>query len=90
MPQAVVDPNELRRFAQQLKRFNGDLRGQMSLLRGQLAGLAATWRDQEQIRFAEEFDQTMAVVNKFLEASDQHVPFLLRKAQKVEDYLHQR
>ena len=32
----------------------------------------------------------MQVIERFLEASDQHVPFLMHKAQHIEDYLHQR
>ena len=76
MAQAIVNPEELRRFAQVLKRFNGDLRDSMTALHAQLIGLGDTWRDQEH--------------DRFLEASDQHVPFLLHKAQHIEDYLHQR
>jgi hypothetical protein len=38
----------------------------------------------------QEFEQTMQVVGRFLEASSQHVPFLLRKAERVEEYLQQR
>src|SRR5437762_360227 len=36
MPQAIVDPAELRRFAQNLKKFNGELHHGMSVLHGQL------------------------------------------------------
>jgi hypothetical protein len=31
MPQAIADPGELRRFALQLKKFNDDLMGQMTM-----------------------------------------------------------
>jgi uncharacterized protein YukE len=90
MAQAIVNPEELRRFAQVLKRFNGDLRDSVTALHAQLAGLGDTWRDQEHDRFRLEFEQTMQVIERFLEASDQHVPFLMHKAQHIEDYLHQR
>jgi uncharacterized protein YukE len=90
MSQAIVDPGELRRFAQNLKRFNNDLQNQMAALHGQLTGLSQTWRDQEQIKFTEQFEQTMQVMRRFMEASNQHVPFLLRKADRVEEYLQQR
>ena len=39
MAQAIVNPEELRRFAQVLKRFNGDLRESVTSLHAQLAGL---------------------------------------------------
>ena len=35
-------------------------------------------------------DETVQVLTRFLEASQQHIPFLLRKAERVEDYLQQR
>ncbi|MBY0524669.1 MAG: WXG100 family type VII secretion target [Gemmataceae bacterium] len=90
MGQAIVDPAELRRFASGLKRFNGDLQHGMAVLHGQMASLGDTWRDQEHIKFVQEFEQTMAVMERFIEAANQHIPFLLRKAQRVEEYLQQK
>ncbi len=90
MPQAIVDPAELRRFAQNLKQFNNELQNQMAMLHGQLAGLCSSWRDQEQLKFTEEFEQTMLVIQRFVAAADLHIPFLLRKAERVEEYLQQR
>ncbi|MFV1964371.1 MAG: WXG100 family type VII secretion target [Pirellulaceae bacterium] len=87
MPQAVVDPEELRRFAQRLKKFNRELQNQSTLLANQLASLGATWRDQEHKKFLEEFEQQMRVIGRFTEATDQYVPYLIRKAEHIEDYL---
>jgi uncharacterized protein YukE len=90
MSQAIVDPAELRRFAQALKVFNGDLENRMQVLHGQLGNLSQTWRDQENLKFVAEFDQTMVAIRRFVEASNEHIPFLLRKAERVEEYLTQR
>ena len=90
MPQAIVDPGELRRFAHNLKQFNNELQNQMSILNSQLVDLASTWRDQEHVKFVEEFQHTMKVIARFVEATDQHIPFLMRKADLVEQYLEQR
>ena len=90
MPQAHVDPGELRRFALSLKSFNASLQAQMQALNGQLTSLATSWRDREHDKFVEEFQQTAQVIARFLEASEQHVPFLLRKADRAEEYLRQR
>ena len=90
MAQAVVDPAELRRFAFALKQFNNELRDRMAVLHGQLAGLGDSWRDQEHERFVQEFDQTAHVLQSFIASAEQHVPFLLRKAEKVEEYLQQK
>ena len=90
MAQANVDPVELRRFASDLNRFNGELQALMSGLHGQLRGLENTWRDQEQRRFTEVFEQTMKVLNVFLENSHLHASFLSKKAAAIEAYLKQR
>jgi len=87
MPQAIVDPEELRQFAQSLKKFNANLRDRATALANQLAALNATWRDQEHKNFAEQFDANMKVLLRFTETADQYVPYLLRKAEHVEDYL---
>ena len=55
MSKAIVDPSELRRFAQNLKHFNNELQHQLAVLQGQFAGLGDTWRDQEHERFAQQF-----------------------------------
>ncbi len=90
MSQAIVDPVELKRFAHHLKQFNGEVRDKVSSLHGHLQALGDTWRDQEQQKFAQMFEETMQVLEMFLESSDQHIPFLLRKAERIEEYLNQR
>ena len=87
MPQAIVDPEELREFARSLKKFNHELREKSRLLSNQLTALAATWRDQEHKKFSEEFDQGMKVIGRFLESNDRYVPYLLRKAEHIDEYL---
>jgi uncharacterized protein YukE len=90
MSKAIVDPGELRRFANDLKRFNETLQNQMSVLHGRLVGLGASWRDQEHNKFVEEYEQTMKTLGRFVESSNKHIPFLIRKAERVEEYLQQR
>ncbi|MBX7168326.1 MAG: WXG100 family type VII secretion target [Pirellulales bacterium] len=90
MSQAIADPNELRRFAQNLRRFNGELQSQMTALHGQFRSLSESWRDQEHQKFADEFQQALQSIGRFVAASEEHVPFLLRKAERLEEYLRQR
>ena len=90
MSRAIVDPEELRRFAHSLKHFNNEVTHQLSSLQGQFAGLGDTWRDQEHEKFAQEFTQTILVLSHFLATAQQHIPFLLRKAERIEEYLQQR
>jgi len=90
MPRAVVDPAELRRFALALKHFTQELGRQAAVLNGQFAALGDTWRDQEHEKFGREFSYTVQVLAHFVAAADEHVPFLLRKAERIEEYLRQR
>jgi uncharacterized protein YukE len=79
MPQAIMDPEEVRRFAKELKRFNDDVQTRASALQARFTALSGTWQDQEAEKFAEEFISTMKVLRKFVEVSEQHTPYLLRK-----------
>jgi uncharacterized protein YukE len=90
MSKAHVDPNELRRFAADLNRFNSELQGLVGTIHGKLRNLESTWRDQEQKKFSEAFEQTARALSLFLEASHQHVQFLSKKANLIEEYLKTR
>jgi uncharacterized protein YukE len=90
MGKANVDPAELRRFVQDLKRFNSDLETLVGTLHGKITALEGNWRDQEQKKFSEAFNQTCKALGVFLEASNQHAVFLAKKASLIEAYLQQR
>jgi uncharacterized protein YukE len=89
MPQAIMDPEDVRRFAQELKKFNADLQNGMASLQARFASLGDSWQDQEHTKFSDEFKQTVKALKKFIEVSNQHTPYLLRKAQRIEEYLNQ-
>jgi uncharacterized protein YukE len=90
MAQAIMDPEQVRRFAEELQRFNSDLQNRVASLQARFSALGDSWQDQEHAKFSEEFKQTMKALRKFLEISTRHTPYLLRKAQRIEDYLKQR
>jgi uncharacterized protein YukE len=90
MAQAIMEPEKVRRFAEELQRFNSDIENRMILLHARFAALGDTWSDQEHEKFSEEFKQAMKALKKFVELSKEHTPFLLRKAQRIEEYLNQR
>ena len=90
MSQAIVDPAELRKFAKDLSRFNQDVQGLVGSIHSKMRNLESTWRDQEQRKFAESFSETVRVMARFVDASEQHVDFLNKKAALAEDYLKRR
>ncbi|MBX3002229.1 MAG: WXG100 family type VII secretion target [Caldilineaceae bacterium] len=89
-PQVYASPEDLERFAQQLKQFNTQLRDTTASLNGQFNRLGDTWRDQEHAKFAQEYEQTMRVLQQFIRSADQQIPFLQRKAQRLREFLNQR
>lgn len=89
-PQVDASPDEIERFALDLKQFNALLSDSTSRLQGQFASLGETWRDQEHQKFAQEFEQTMRVLHHFMRAADQQIPFLRRKAEQLRRFIQQR
>lgn len=90
MSQAVVDPVDLRRFASMLREFTTDLQSRLTAVNGQMNALSQSWRDQEHLKFADEFSQHLKLLARFIEANEQHVPYLMRKAERIEEYLSQK
>lgn len=90
MSQAIVDPNDLRRFANNLRKFNNELEERMTSLVAQLHALGESWRDQEHKKFVEDFEGQMKAIARYVETTNQHAPFLIRKAERIEEYLQQR
>jgi WXG100 family type VII secretion target len=89
MSKANVDPAELRRFATDLKRFTDEIESLMGQLHGRMNNLEASWRDQEQKKFAEAFQQTTKALAAFVETATEHSAFLNKKATAIDQYLRQ-
>jgi len=87
MAKAHVNPEELKRFAKELAQFNHEMEAMVSKIRSRLNQLQQNWDDQEQRKFTAEFDVSMKTLLRFLELSREYAPFLMKKAQHIEDYL---
>lgn len=87
MPKTAVDPAELHAFATELKRFNGEIQNEVASLRQRFSRLGEHWQDQERAKFAAVLEKTLDVYARLVEAAELQVPFLLRKAQRIHDYL---
>ncbi|MEM6562376.1 MAG: WXG100 family type VII secretion target, partial [Planctomycetota bacterium] len=65
MSQAIVDPGELRKFAKDLTRFNRELEALVGGVHGRMRNLENTWRDQEQRKFSDAFNDTVRMLARF-------------------------
>ncbi|MCM8537904.1 MAG: WXG100 family type VII secretion target [Lentisphaeraceae bacterium] len=90
MAHAIIDPDEVRGFASELKKFNDELSSRMMSLYMRHKNLSESWQDQEQQKFSEEFEKAMKNLKKFMEVSNVQAPILMRKADKIDEYLNQR
>lgn len=90
MVQAIVDPEDVLKFAAQLRQHNNDLRNLLSQMNGQLQSLGQTWRDVEYSRFQGDFKNAAMMLSRFADNSDQYAIFLNKKAAKAQEYLQQR
>ncbi|HCF95831.1 MAG: WXG100 family type VII secretion target [Verrucomicrobiota bacterium] len=90
MAKAIMDPEDVRNFANELGRIHDELQQNLTNLQAKFSALGETWEDQEHEKFAEEFRAGVKGLKRFLEFAGKQVPFLLRKAQRIEDYLKQR
>ncbi len=87
MSQAVVDPEQLRQFAAHLHRFAEEMKQRSSGLASQMNQLEQTWRDEQQRKFSEEFTAQLRQLSRLIQSTEQHVPYLLRKAEQIDAYL---
>lgn len=88
--QAIANPEEIERFAKELRQFTQQLKESVGRINGGFSRLGETWHDQEHEKFATEFEKTVREVTRFLDNAERHIPFLERKARALRDYLNQR
>jgi hypothetical protein len=87
MAGVLVNPEDLERFINELKVFTSQLRDSTARLNGQFVRVSDTWRDQEQVKFAREFEHLMRVLQQFTQSADKQIPVLQRKAKFIRDYM---
>lgn len=85
MSTVISNADELDEFASQLGSFSRDLNGQTSRLRAQFRRLGETWRDPQYARFAQEFEQTMTNLERFMRIADEVAPRLHGTAGRIRD-----
>lgn len=85
----IIESGALRQFAAQLRQFNSQLDGSSKRLHAQFRQLGETWRDPAYQKFAQEFDLLMRNLKRFNGVSEQVIPMLLKKADRV-DAVHGR
>jgi uncharacterized protein YukE len=86
MTQIYADPEELRRFAEQLQELAQHIGGSMAALNGQLGRLRSTWRDQEFDKFAAIVAKTQVRLQAFIIEAERSVSTLRSDAAAITEY----
>lgn len=90
MTRAIADPEDMRRFSADLRRFCGQLESGLSAINGSFSRLSETWRDAEHAKFATQYLEATKVLERFLQAAAEQIPLLERKASYIDQYLNRR
>ncbi|HJQ32359.1 MAG TPA: WXG100 family type VII secretion target [Pyrinomonadaceae bacterium] len=85
MAQMHADPERMRRFAGDLKKFADAVSGEMSNIRGRLGRLGDTWQDQQYEAFVEIFARAEGVLKGFVEETRRAAPLIERDADAAEE-----
>ena len=83
MPNGAVRnvPEEMKKFAGHLRKFNDLLGTESKKLKGQFKGLGETWQDQDYQKFTQEFTTLMRSIDTYLKNAEAHPRLIQSKAQ---------
>lgn len=87
MAKLEATPEEIRNFRGSLLNYNEWLKDKTISLKGNFDELSQTWQDQQQQRFATQFEALKKLIDRFLIHSEEFVLYLERKSMKIDTYL---
>ena len=85
MAQIHTDPEKMRKFAGDLKRFSDTVSGEMSGIRGRLGRLGETWQDQQYEAFVDVFVRAEEKLRDFVRETQRAAPLIERDAAAIEE-----
>lgn len=86
MPQFDVDPEKLRSFANEMKKFNETILQCFDKLNRETGRLGQSWQDAEYHKFISSYTPTYYNLRKFVGENEKLIPQLIRDADAIEEY----
>ena len=80
-----VNPDDVERFANNLKKIENEISSQFASLIGQFASLGHTWQDSQNAQFAQTFKETAQKLKQFSNETRDIVPKLKSYVSKLRD-----
>ena len=90
MARAIVDPEEVRRFASFLASMAATLRNKEVTITADFASLHDVWRDEKYQAFDAVLTQSLKQLEQFLRMSENYVHYLHSKAELAQRILDRR
>mgnify|MGYP000047724586 CR=1 len=87
MAQAIVDPEELVAFANELEQYIRTIDEETGKLGSAFQHLSESWKDEKQAQFGEKFNELRATMSSFEENAKEQIPVLRAMAEKAAEYL---
>jgi len=87
MAKLEATPEEIRNFRGSLLDYNERLKDKTISLKTNFDELSQTWQDNQQQKFATEFETLEKLIQSFLMSSDEFVLYLEKKSIKIDTYL---
>jgi uncharacterized protein YukE len=87
MTQAIVDPDEVRRFATLLQEMAAYVHDRKTHVKSSFNELHSVWRDQKYSQFDKVFEESVTRLDQFLRSAQLYADYLKRKAGIVDEYL---
>jgi len=87
MAQLEATPEEIRNFRGSLLGYNERLKDQTISLKANFDELSQTWQDNQQQKFATEFETLEKLIQSFLMNSEEFIEYLEKKSIKIDTYL---
>ena len=87
MSQVIVNPDELRRFANYLDELRESLQHKKFTATHSFEHLRQSWRDAKYAQFEKTFTNTSQELDQFLKMTKTYADFLRQKAAKGDRYL---
>jgi hypothetical protein len=89
MSPSPLDPEQVRKLANELQEFNSDLKQKADALRQRIAQVRASTPPEALGAVAEELDVSLQALERFMQIADSETPRALERAEQIEKQLRQ-
>lgn len=90
MPQAIVDPEEVKRFAAFLQWTAAELADAKSDAASRFRDLRNSWHDEKYDKFEQTFEEALARISNFVLYAQMYAEHLKKRARIADEYLRGR